>query len=173
MADKTIRLKIQRQDAADKPETKRTEEFDVAWHPQMNVISALMEIRKKPKTVDGKDVAPVVWESACLEEVCGSCTMIVNGRVRQACTALIDQLSPNQEPVTLQPMTKFPLVRDLIVDRQRMFKDLKTVKAWIQLDGSHELGPGPRQSQENQEEACPLARCMTCGRCLEACRSSQ
>ena len=82
-------------------------------------------------------------------------------------------VGPNQEPVTLQPMTKFPLVRDLIVDRQRMFKDLKTVKAWIQLDGSHELGPGPRQSQENQEEAYPLARCMTCGRCLEACRSSQ
>ena len=55
MADKTIRLKIQRQDAAERPETKRTEEFDVAWHPQMNVISALMEIRKNPKTVDGKD----------------------------------------------------------------------------------------------------------------------
>ncbi len=169
MADKTIRLKIQRQDAADQPETKRWEEFDVAWHPQMNVISALMEIRKQPKTVEGKDIAPVVWESVCLEEVCGACTMIVNGRVRQACTALIDVISPNQEPITLQPMTKFPLVRDLIVDRSRMFDDLKTVKAWIQLDGSHELGPGPRQSQENQEEAYPLSRCMTCGCCLEAC----
>ena len=40
-----------------------------------------------------------------------------------------------------------------MVDRARMFDDLKRVKAWIQLDGSHELGPGPRQSQENQEEA--------------------
>jgi succinate dehydrogenase / fumarate reductase iron-sulfur subunit len=169
MAEKTIRLKIQRQDAADKPETKRFEEFDVAWHPQMNVISALMEVRKNPKTVDGKDVAPVVWESVCLEEVCGACSMVINGRVRQACTALIDQISPNGEPITLQPMTKFPLVRDLIVDRSRMFNDLKKVKAWIQLDGVHELGPGPRQSQENQEEAYPLSRCMTCGCCLEAC----
>jgi succinate dehydrogenase / fumarate reductase iron-sulfur subunit len=50
-----------------------------------------------------------------------------------------------------------------------MFNDLKRVKAWIQLDGSYELGPGPRQSQENQEEAYPLSRCMTCGCCLEAC----
>jgi succinate dehydrogenase / fumarate reductase iron-sulfur subunit len=167
--EKTIRLKIQRQDAPDKPETQRWEEFDVAWHPQMNVISALMEIRKYPKTVDGKDVAPVVWESSCLEEVCGACTMVVNGRVRQACTALIDQIAPNGETVTLQPMTKFPLVRDLIVDRSRMFESLKKVKAWIQLDGSYELGPGPRQSQEHQEEAYPLSRCMTCGCCLEAC----
>jgi succinate dehydrogenase / fumarate reductase iron-sulfur subunit len=60
-------------------------------------------------------------------------------------------------------------VRDLIVDRQRMFENLKRVKAWIALDGSHDLGPGPRQSQENQETAYPLSRCMTCGCCLEAC----
>jgi succinate dehydrogenase / fumarate reductase iron-sulfur subunit len=66
-------------------------------------------------------------------------------------------------------MTKFPLVRDLQVDRTRMFEGLKRVKAWVQLDGSHELGPGPRQSQENQEEAYPLSRCMTCGCCMEAC----
>ena len=51
----------------------------------------------------------------------------------------------------------------------RMFADLKRVKAWVNLDGSHELGAGPRQSQENQEEAYPLSRCMTCGCCLEAC----
>jgi succinate dehydrogenase / fumarate reductase iron-sulfur subunit len=66
-------------------------------------------------------------------------------------------------------MTKFPVVRDLVVDRSRMFEDLKRVKAWVDLDGFHELGPGPRQSQENQETAYPLSRCMTCGCCLEAC----
>jgi len=166
---KTITLRIQRQDSGDRPETKRWEEFHVEWHPRMNVISALMEIRKNPVTSAGKTVAPIVWESVCLEEVCGSCTMLVNGKVRQSCTALIDQIAPNGETVTLQPMSKFPLVRDLVVDRSRMFNDLKRVKAWVQLDGTHELGPGPRQSQENQEEAYPLSRCMTCGCCLEAC----
>src|SRR5262249_46016301 len=114
-------------------------------------------------------VAPVVWEASCLEEVCGACSMIINGRVRQACAALVDQVAPGGETITLEPMTKFPLVRDLIVDRSRMFEDLKRVKAWVHLDGSHELGPGPRQSQENQETAYPLSRCMTCGCCLEAC----
>jgi succinate dehydrogenase / fumarate reductase, iron-sulfur subunit len=164
-----IRLKVLRQDAPNDASSKRWEEFDVPWHPQMNVISALMEIQKNPVDVGGKKVAPVVWESACLEEVCGSCTMLVNGKVRQACSAMIDQIAPNGEAVTLAPMTKFPLVRDLVVDRSRMFENLKTVKAWINLDGSHELGPGPRQSSENQEEAYPLSRCMTCGCCLEAC----
>ena len=107
------------------------EEFEVPWEPQMNVISALMAIQRNPATRDGKETTPVVWEQACLEEVCGSCTMLINGKTRQACTALIDSISPNGEPVTIEPMTKFPLVRDLIVDRSRMFENLKRAKAWI------------------------------------------
>ncbi|MEO8798726.1 MAG: succinate dehydrogenase iron-sulfur subunit [Polyangiaceae bacterium] len=169
MADRTVKLKIKRQDSAHRPETKRWEEFEVPWQPRMNVISALMEIRKNPVTTKGEKVTPVVWESVCLEEVCGSCTMLVNGKVRQSCTALIDTIAPNGEWIRLEPMSKFPLVRDLIVDRSRMFEDLKKVHAWIQLDGTHELGQGPRQTSENQEEAYPLSRCMTCGCCLEAC----
>lgn len=164
-----VRLKVRRQDGAEKPETKRWEEFKVPYLPQMNVHSALEQIRLDPQTVDGQTVAPPVWEAACLEEVCGSCTMIINGRVRQACSALINELSPNGEPITLEPMSKFPNVRDLVVDRSAMFAHLKKVRAWIDLDGTHELGPGPRESPENQEERYPLSRCMTCGCCLEAC----
>jgi succinate dehydrogenase / fumarate reductase iron-sulfur subunit len=165
---KTVRLRVRRQAAAG--DSHHYDHFEVPWLPQMNVISALMEIRKNPVTCDTKEkVTPVSWESNCGEEVCGACTMNINGRVRQACTALIDKVAPNGEEIVLEPLTKFPLVRDLVVDRQRMFNDLKTVKAWIQLDGTHELGPGPRQSQENQEEAYPLSRCMSCGSCLEAC----
>lgn len=165
--DRKVRLRVKRQDGPDA--SSHWEEFEVAWEPHMNVISALMEVRKRPVTASGAKTTPVVWESVCHEEVCGSCTMLVNGRVRQACSAMIDTLSPDGQTITLQPMTKFPVVRDLVVDRSRMFDDLKRVKAWIQLDGSHELGPGPRQSQDNQEEAYPLSRCMTCGCCLEAC----
>jgi len=166
---KKVRLKVRRQDGADRPETRRWEEFTLDWQPQMNVISALMEVQKHPATASGQKTTPVVWECVCLEEVCGSCTMIINGKVRQSCTAMVDKIAPNGETITLEPMSKFPLVRDLVVDRSRMFENLKRVKAWIQLDGSHELGPGPRQSQENQETAYPLSRCMTCGCCLEAC----
>ena len=164
---KIIKLKVLRQDGP--TQAKRWEEFDVPWKPQMNVISALMHIQREPMTSDGTKTSPVVWEASCLEEVCGACTMIVNGKVRQACSALIDRISEEGSAITLQPMTKFPLIRDLVVDRSRMFDDLKKVKAWISLDGSHELGAGPRQAPENQEEAYPLSRCMTCGCCLEAC----
>ncbi len=164
-----VHLRVKRQDSQELPETKRWEEFKVPYLPQMNVISALQQVQKDPKTVEGKAVAPVVWEASCLEEVCGACTMIINGRVRQACSALVDQLAPNGEAITVEPMTKFPLVRDLVVDRSRMFEDMKRVHAWIDIDGTHDLGPGPRESAEQQEERYPLSRCMTCGCCVEAC----
>ncbi len=116
---KNVKLKIKRQESAEGP--ARYDHFEVQWLPQMNVISALMEVRKNPVTSDTKEkVAPVNWESNCLEEVCGACTMLINGRVRQACTALIDQVAPGGEEITLEPMSKFPLVRDLVVDRSRM-----------------------------------------------------
>jgi succinate dehydrogenase / fumarate reductase iron-sulfur subunit len=164
---RAVRLKVKRQDGPGL--ASYWQEFEVPWHPRMNVISALMEVQKRPVTSTGQRVAPVVWECSCLEEVCGSCTMVIDGRVRQSCSALVDQIAPAGQTIVLAPMTKFPVVRDLVVDRSRMFDDLKRVKAWIELDGSHELGPGPRQSQENQEAAYPLSRCMTCGCCLEAC----
>ena len=115
-------------------------------------------------------MAPVVWDCNCLEEVCGSCTMVINGRVRQACSALIDTLLERApEAIELRPMTKFPVVRDLMVDRSRMFATLEKIKAWIPVDSYYDMGPGPRQSQSQQQEAYEYSKCMTCGCCLEAC----
>jgi succinate dehydrogenase / fumarate reductase, iron-sulfur subunit len=126
------------------------EDFKIPYDPakKMNVISALMEVQKNPTTAEGKVTTPVAWEANCLEEVCGSCTMIVNGKVRQACSALVDKL---EQPIELRPMTKFPLVRDLVVDRKRMFDALRKVKGWITIDGTYDLGPGPRISPHDQE----------------------
>jgi succinate dehydrogenase / fumarate reductase, iron-sulfur subunit len=144
----------------------RFEEFKVPWRKGANVISCLMEIQRNPVNAQGQKTTPVIWDSNCLEEVCGSCTMNINGRARMACSTLAHKL---EQPITLEPMRKFPLVRDLAVDRTRMFEGLKRVKAWIQLDGTHNLGPGPRQSQTEQADRYVLSTCMTCGCCLEAC----
>lgn len=142
------------------------EEFKVPYVKGANVISCLMEIQRNPVDAGGRTTTPVIWDSNCLEEVCGSCTMNINGKVRMACSSLVDKL---EQPITLEPLRKFPLVRDLAVDRSRMFDALKQVKAWIQLDGTHNLGPGPKQSPKDQSVTYVLSTCMTCACCLEAC----
>ncbi len=160
----TVRLKIKRQDT---PSAKPYwQEFDVPRKESANVISCLQDIQKNPTTRQGKTVNPVVWDCNCLEEVCGACTMVINGQVRQACTALVHKL---KEPIHLEPMSKFPVVRDLSVDRSRMFENLKKVKAWIHIDGTHDIGEGPIVAESNRSKAYVLSECMTCGCCLEAC----
>lgn len=170
MSDNVYILKIYR----GSPGRQYWEEFELKRSPFANVISALMEIQKNPVNCAGERVAPVVWEQGCLEEVCGSCSMLINGRPRQACTALIEQIikKTGSHIITLAPFTKFPLVRDLIVDRTVMFENLKKVHAWIDVDGSHERGFGPKISQEKQQVMYSLSTCMTCGCCVEACPQS-
>jgi succinate dehydrogenase / fumarate reductase iron-sulfur subunit len=162
--NKTVIIKIKRQD--DPKAQSRWEEFELTYKPGMNVISSLMEIAANPVTRDGKATTPITYDSNCLEEVCGSCAMLINGRTRMACSALIDKLD---QPIRLEPFTKFPVVRDLAVDRSVLFENLKAVKAWVPIDGTYDLGSGPRVAPEEQEAAYPLSRCISCCCCMEAC----
>jgi succinate dehydrogenase / fumarate reductase iron-sulfur subunit len=160
----SIRLQVKRQDSP--TSNPYWEEFEIPYQPRQNVVSVLMEIEKDPKTREGKATSPVVYDRACLEEVCGSCAMRINGVSRMACTALVDALA---QPIRLEPMGRFPVRRDLAVDRQQMFEALKRVKAWIPIDGTHDLGPGPRMPASEAAEAYELSRCITCGNCLDVC----
>lgn len=163
-----VRVRILRQDGPGKQ--PYWEHHAVDYEPDMNVISVLQKVAAQAKTVNGNTVAPVAWDCGCLEEVCGSCTMVINGKVRQSCSALVDRLL-EEEPgeIELRPMTKFPVVRDLMVDRGRLFRNLQRVKAWIPVDGYYDMGSGPRIPQKTQEQMYPLSQCMSCGCCLDAC----
>lgn len=164
MAD-SIHFRIRRQDGPGSP--PYWQEFRIPYRPGHNVVSALMTIRENPVTADGKQVAPVAWESNCLEEVCGSCSMRINGRARQACSALVDTLD---QPIVLEPLSSFPLIRDLMVDRSVMFASLRRVHAWVDVDGSWDVHTGaPRISPQEWDLNYALSRCMTCGVCMEAC----
>lgn len=168
-APQTVQFKIRRREKL--AAAQYWETFEIPYRPNLNVISALMEIRKNPVTKDGKETSPPVWQMSCLEQVCGICTMVINSKVRQSCSALVDQLlqEVGGNTITLEPMSKFPNVRDLIVDRSQMFNHLKRTEAWVELDGTYDLGPGPKMSQDEVSERYAYSRCMTCGCCLEAC----
>jgi succinate dehydrogenase / fumarate reductase iron-sulfur subunit len=165
MMGKNIDLRIRRQDTPDSPPYWQT--FSIPHREDHNIVSALMAIREHPVTREGRLVDPVVWEFNCMEEVCGACSMLINGRPRQACSTLIDTL---EQPITLEPLGKFPVVRDLMVDRGKIFHNLKQVRAWIEIDGAWDTHQGaPRISAEKWKENYLYSRCMSCGCCMEAC----
>jgi succinate dehydrogenase / fumarate reductase iron-sulfur subunit len=164
MPVKTVLFNIRRQ--ASPSSVSYWEDFELPWKKGMNVISSLMDIAANPVNRQGKPSRPITYESNCLEEVCGSCAMLINGRARMACSALVDKL---EQPIKLEPLSKFPVIRDLAVDRSVLFENLKRVKAWIPIDGTYDLGPGPRLPQQEQEETYPLSRCISCCCCMEVC----
>ena len=164
-----ILLKIQRQDRPDS--APYWQSFSIPYKRNMNITSCFQAIALNPVTAEGQKTTPINYDAACLEEVCGSCTMLINGHVRQACSALIDHIlkEDGEGPMTIQPMSKFPVIRDLIVDRTRMFENLKRIRGWLPVDGYYHLGSGPRVDPKTQDTLYHLSRCMTCGCCLEAC----
>ena len=147
---KTIKVEIKRQASPDSP--ARTEHFEVPYRPNMNITSLLGEIAQVPVMASGEETTSIAYDANCLEEICGSCAMLINGKARMACSSLVDKLD---QPIRLAPLSKFPVVRDLAVDRSVLFQNLKAVKAWVPIDGTYDLGAAPRQFPQIQEAALP------------------
>jgi len=148
-----INVRVLRQDGPGQP--AYWERHQVAYEENMNVISILQKIAAQATTAEGQRVSPVAWDCGCLEEVCGSCTMLVNGRVRQSCSALVDRLlEENPSVIELRPMSKFPVIRDLMVDRGRLFRGLQKVKAWVLM---RILAPDHVKAANNKSKRIRLA----------------
>jgi succinate dehydrogenase / fumarate reductase iron-sulfur subunit len=166
---RTFTVKVKRQATPDAP--AHEESFAIPYRPNMNITSVLGEIALNPVTTDGKSSTPISYDSNCLEEICGSCAMLINGKAMMACSALVAKLlgPDGKGTITLAPLSKFPVVRDLAVDRSVLFENLKRVKAWVPVDGTYDLGPGPRQFPQIQEQRYPLSNCISCTICMEVC----
>src|SRR3954463_2016813 len=87
---RTVKIRVRRRE--NRTSNPFWETFSIPYRRNLNVISVLMDIRKNPVTKDGQQTTPPVWDMSCLEQVCGICTMVINGKVRQSCSALIDDL---------------------------------------------------------------------------------
>ena len=165
----TIKIEIKRQPTPDA--AAYTERFEMPYRPGLNITSVLVEIAANPVNAEGKETTAITYDSNCLEEICGSCAMLINGKARMACSALVDRLldESKSDTITLAPLSKFPVVRDLAVDRSVLFENLKKVQAWVPIDGTYDLGPGPKQAPQIQEERYPLSNCISCTICMEVC----
>lgn len=100
---------------------------------------------------------PVEWECSCRQKKCGACAMLINGRPRLACDVWLKEFTRGR--VRLEPLKKFPVVRDLMVDRSVMFDDLKRLGAYL----------AETAGEDRDGIAYDASRCLQCGCCLEVC----
>lgn len=108
--------------------------------------------------INGKNVRPIEWECSCLQKKCGACAMVINGTPRLACAAVLSELGEN---ITLEPLRKFPVICDLVVDRSILYENLKTLGIWLRKDADI--------SEKHHALNYESSECIACGCCLEVC----
>lgn len=141
------------------------------WHQKVvystddereTVATALRKINDSGNYIDtqGRTVSKIRWEESCGQKKCGACAMLINGDAALACDTFLRNMKDGAL-ITLAPLSKFPVVADLICDRSIMAENLKTLKVWSKETGEIK--------EKNLDMAFDGAMCLQCGCCLEAC----
>ena len=128
------------------------------------VATALLKINRQTDCRDeqGNVVEPIVWEAGCLQKKCGACAMLINHRPALACDYFLkDAISKKSNRISLEPLRKFPVIRDLVTDRSVLFANLMTLRLWSKENS--------RIREKDLDQAYDASRCLQCGCCLEVC----
>ncbi|MDO4478309.1 MAG: 2Fe-2S iron-sulfur cluster-binding protein [Lachnospiraceae bacterium] len=108
---------------------------------------------------EGQPAPRILWECSCLQNMCGACAMVINGIPALACQVFLRDLPPDK--ITLEPLSKFPVVHDLVVDRRIIEENLNLTRMY----------PGASKAPDSREyeHLYTIAKCLKCGLCLEVC----
>lgn len=157
-----VYLKIKRQSS---PEDKfYWESFSMECKEDDTILSLLTRLENP-----SANTTPVHHECNCKEEVCGTCTIRINGVPRLSCSTRVGDLpvSSMEKPIVLSPLEKFQVIKDLTVDRSRISHSLTKVKNWVETEEL--FGSKVEYGQKVQHEMYSYAKCINCGSCYDAC----
>jgi fumarate reductase iron-sulfur subunit len=105
---------------------------------------------------------------SCRMGICGSCGMMVNGQPKLTCATFLTDYAPG--PVRVEPLTNFPVIRDLVVEIGDFMRKLDEVKPWLVRKEEKPLAEGEyRQTPEQMDEYKQYSMCINCLLCYAAC----
>lgn len=152
-------VKIKRQSSSDTPCYWQSFEYNGAKHVTVSAILDALNYTDDLFDIEGKPAPRIRWECSCMQSVCGGCAMVINGKPALACATYVDEIKGNE--LILEPLSKFPVIADLIVDRSIIYDNL--VKAKAHLDTIAE------SNKKHHKQQYSVAKCLKCGLCLEVC----
>jgi succinate dehydrogenase / fumarate reductase iron-sulfur subunit len=136
----------------------RWDRYAVAVGPKMSVLDALFEILERQ---DGT----LAFRYSCRAAMCGSCAMVINGRDGLACSTRLDGMG---RTVTVEPMRRMPVIKDLVVDMAPFWQKYAAIKPYF-VGGRHEEPAVIRPDSGEREIIDAQLDCITCGACYSAC----
>jgi succinate dehydrogenase / fumarate reductase iron-sulfur subunit len=134
--------------------------YEVEVGPGYVVLDAIHQIQAE----QAHDMA-VRWN--CKAGKCGSCSAEVNGSPRLMCMTRVDQL-PQDEPITVEPMRTFPVVKDLGTDVSWNYEVKKSIS---KFQAAAPNGPDGtwRMEQYDVERPQEFRKCIECFLCQDVC----
>src|SRR3989338_9142045 len=154
-----VRLKIQRFNP-DSDSSPHFEVYSVECEPTDRILDAILEVKG---LLDGT----LTLRKSCGHGVCGSDGMRINGRNALACKELVQN---HEQPITVEPMKGFKIIKDLVVDMESFFAKYKSVKPYLIND---EADPVKERLQSEKDRAKfeDTTKCILCACCTTACPS--
>ena len=152
-------VKIKRQDKFDSESYWQSFNYDGPTHVTVSAIIDSLNNTDDLLDTNGKPAAKIRWECSCMQAVCGGCAMVINGVPALACSTFIDEIKGKD--LVVEPLSKFPVVADLIVDRSVIYENLNNAKAYLDNIAT--------SKKKHHKQQYSVAKCLKCGLCLEVC----
>lgn len=152
-------VKIKRQRDFESEAYWQSFRYDGPAHATVSAVLDALNYTDDLFDIDGRPATRIRWECSCMQAVCGGCAMVINGVPSLACATFADEVKG--EELVLEPLSKFPVVADLIVDRSVIYENLISAKAYLDSVAKNDA------HQHKQQYS--IAKCLKCGLCLEVC----
>ncbi|MBD2020591.1 succinate dehydrogenase/fumarate reductase iron-sulfur subunit [Leptolyngbya sp. FACHB-36] len=152
----------------------RVQTYQLDVEPSSTILDCLNQIKWE---YDGS----LAFRKNCRNTICGSCSMRINGRSALACKENVGselerlkQSSPNAAAVpeiTLAPMGNMPVIKDLVVDMQSFWSNLKAVDPYVSTEARRVPEREFLQTPEERSRLNQTGNCILCGACYSECNA--
>ena len=115
-------VRIKRQQRFDSEPYWQSFKYEGPRHVTVSAVLDALNYTDDLFDIDGKPTSRIRWECSCMQALCGGCAMVINGVPALACSTFADEVKGDE--LVLEPLSKFPVVADLIVDRSIIHKNL-------------------------------------------------
>ena len=152
-------FKILRYDAKEPESRPCFSTYRIRVIPGLTVLAVLIRIRDE---IDGT----LSFRSSCRSAVCGSCAMVINGKIDLACRTQVAAF--NTDTIILEPLPNFEVIRDLVVDLSPFWQMYDKVQPYLIRHSPVPEKEIP-QSEEDRRRIDQFVNCILCACCYGAC----
>ena len=156
-------VRIKRQRDSETPAYWQRFLYDGPRHVTVSAVLDALNYTDDLFDAEGNPAARIRWECSCMQAICGGCAMVINGVPALACSTFIDEIKGDE--LVLEPLSKFPVIADLIVDRSIIHEYMIRAKVYLEN--------GSTSDKHQHKQQYSAAKCLKCGLCLEVCPNYQ